>query len=44
MNYPDGTPMPKSHQEWFDSGPVKPEVLEMWLEIIKQNKEREDQK
>lgn len=39
MNYPDGTPMPKSHQEWFESGPIKPEMLDVWLNIIKSGKE-----
>lgn len=41
MNYSDGTPMPKSHQEWFKSGPIKPEILDMWLKII-QDKEEEN--
>ena len=26
-------------QDWYDSGPIKPEMLEMWLDIIQQNKE-----
>jgi hypothetical protein len=41
MKYADGTPMPKEHQEWFNSGPIKPETLEMWLNIIKESQERE---
>ena len=35
--YPDGTPMPKEHKDWFDSGPIKPELLETWLKIIKES-------
>jgi hypothetical protein len=41
MKYADGTPMPKEHQEWFNSGTIKPEVLEMWLNIIKESQEKE---
>lgn len=41
MKYADGTPMPKEHQEWFNSGPIKPETLEMWLNIIKESQEKE---
>lgn len=41
MKYADGTPMPKEHQEWFNSGPIKPEMLEMWLNIIKESQEKE---
>ena len=26
-------------QDWYDSGPIKPEMLQMWLDIIQQNKE-----
>jgi len=41
MKYADGTPMPKEHQEWFNSGPIKPEMLEMWLNTIKESQEKE---
>lgn len=41
MKYPDGTPMPKSHQEWFESGPIKPEMLDTWLNIIKDRNEQD---
>ena len=37
--YPDGTPMPKEHKEWFDSGPITPEMLNAWLNIIQNTKE-----
>lgn len=40
VNYPDGTPMPESHQEWFKSGPITPEMLDSWLKIIKESEER----
>lgn len=26
-------------QDWYDSGPIKPEMLQMWLDIIQENKE-----
>lgn len=38
IKYPDGTPMPKEHQDWFNSGPIKPEILYQWLNIIKESK------
>lgn len=41
VNYSDGTPMPESHQEWFKSGPITPEMLEAWLNIIKESDARE---
>jgi hypothetical protein len=27
-------------QDWFDSGPVKPNALDMWLKIIQENKDK----
>ena len=30
----------KEVQDWFDSGPVKPEVLDFWLDIIRQTKDK----
>jgi hypothetical protein len=44
MKYADGTPMPKEHQEWFNSSPIKPETLEMWLNIIKESQEKEKER
>jgi hypothetical protein len=26
-------------QDWFDSGPIKKDTLELWLSIINHNKE-----
>jgi hypothetical protein len=40
FTYPDGTPMPKKHKEWFDSGPIKPEMLDNWLELINRTKDK----
>lgn len=34
VRYSDGSIMPKSHQQWFASGPVKPETLDNWLKIL----------
>jgi hypothetical protein len=36
--------MPKEHQEWFNSSPIKPETLEMWLNIIKESQEKEKER
>ena len=30
----------KEVQDWFDSGPVKPETLDTWLKIIQDTKTR----
>ena len=30
----------KEVQDWFDSGPVKPEVLDEWLRIIRETKNK----
>lgn len=30
----------KEVQDWFDSGPVKPEVLDLWLGLIRQTKDK----
>ena len=27
-------------QDWYDSGPIKPDMLEMWLNIIQENKNK----
>lgn len=27
-------------KDWFDSGPIKPEILDMWLKIIAENRNR----
>ena len=27
-------------QDWYDSGPIKPDMLEMWLDIIEKNKDK----
>jgi len=27
-------------QDWYDSGPIKPDMLEMWLDIIQKNKDK----
>lgn len=40
FTYPDGTPMPKEHKDWFDSGPIKPDMLHNWLELIKEQKDK----
>lgn len=29
----------KDIQDWFDSGPIKEDVLNMWLEIIQNSKD-----
>lgn len=34
VRYDDGSIMPKSHQQWFASGPVKQETLNYWLNIL----------
>ena len=26
-------------QDWYDSGPIKPEMLKLWLDIIQETKE-----
>ena len=41
VNYSDGTPMPDSHRDWFESGPVTPSTLEAWLDIIRESNARE---
>ena len=30
----------KEVQDWFDSGPVKPDILETWLKIIQEHKDK----
>ena len=35
FKYPDGSPMPKEHKEWFDSGPITPDMLHSALEILR---------
>ena len=30
----------KEVQDWFDSGPVKPDTLELWLDLIRQTKDK----
>ena len=27
-------------QDWYDSGPIKPDMLEMWLNIIQEKKNK----
>ena len=27
-------------QDWYDSGPIKSDMLEMWLNIIQENKNK----
>jgi len=41
MKYADGSPVPPSHQEWFNSGVIDIQTLEECLNIIKVNEERE---
>jgi len=26
-------------QDWYDSGPIKPDMLKLWLDIIQETKE-----
>lgn len=40
FTYPDGSPMPKEHKEWFDSGPITPEMLSTALEILNRDKDK----
>lgn len=37
--YPNGEPWPKDYIEWFESGPLTPEILDTWLSIIRDTKE-----
>jgi hypothetical protein len=44
MKYADGSPIPVSHQEWFNSGVIDIQTLEECLNIIRINEEREANK